>query len=73
MPTIKYPIQLERHPNWPVEMRCAECGFAGWEWMGVTKLLLNSYAKSFKIQRCSKCGVGVMNTNGGALPLFILK
>ena len=70
----QYPIERPCHPNWPTEMRCDGCGFKGWQWMGITKLLWNLYSQHYNLNRCSKCGVGVMKTSeGGALPLFILK
>ena len=70
----KYPIELEKHPNWPTEMVCDGCGFRGWAWMGVTKLLFNLYSQHNTVTKCSKCGVGVMTTSGGGkLALFILK
>lgn len=69
-----YPIELSKHPNWPIEMKCKECGFKGWQWMGITKLLFNMYQSEYSIKKCNGCGVGVLRTSeNGAMPVFILK
>lgn len=69
-----YPIELTHHPNWPVEMRCELCKFKGWQWLGITKLLWQLYSQHYKLKKCNKCGVGILNiSSDGALPIFILK
>lgn len=68
-----YPREFARAPNWPVEMYCKQCGFKGWQWIGVTKLLFNVLTKGKTWQKCHGCGAGVIQMSEEQLPVFILK
>ena len=68
-----YPIELACSPNWPSEMKCPQCFFHGWKWMGITKLLFNMLTSDKKWRKCSRCGVGLIDMSGDILPVFILK
>jgi len=68
-----YPIKLTQAPNWPQEMKCEECKFAGWKWMGITLALFNFLSGNYSVRKCNKCGVGLLKTSeDGELPVYIL-
>lgn len=68
-------IELTRPPEWPQQMFCKDCGFYGYQWLGMTKLQRVEFEKGgVKITKCSKCGCGLLNFQGGSqLPFFIFK
>lgn len=70
---LKYPVELISGPGWPTEMKCEECRFHGWKWMGITKLMFNLLSSDRTWRKCSKCGVGLLDMSGDILPVFILK
>ena len=71
--TKQYPREFERAPNWPVEMYCKTCGFKGWQWLGMTKMLCLTLTKGKKWSKCNGCGAGIIEMTDEKLPVFILK
>lgn len=66
------PVVLTKSPAWPEQMRCENCGFFGYMWLGVSMIAYEKLFKNHTVGKCSKCGCGILDI-GGQLPIYILK